>query len=136
MLSTPKYGWSNIKIGDWTDRCSYLDDVPFLLLEMLEENGRTSRPVSGKFDAEGYEYIIVFDKYETHIITETDTGYELKTVEVRSEELAKDLIEDIRRDIDSWSGWIDYGDMSDDERQERKKDLLILCSIVEKRLEG
>ena len=33
MLDTPKLGWSKIHIGTWSDRCSYLDDVPMKLLE-------------------------------------------------------------------------------------------------------
>ena len=33
MLDAPKLGWSKIHIGAWSDRCSYLDDVPMKLLE-------------------------------------------------------------------------------------------------------
>ena len=33
MLDTPKLGWSKIHIWTWSDRCSYLDDVPMKLLE-------------------------------------------------------------------------------------------------------
>ena len=45
----------------WSDRCSYLDDVLFLLLEGIEEALRTGNPVAARFDAEGWEYLIVFD---------------------------------------------------------------------------
>lgn len=135
MLDTPRHGWSTIKIGGWSDRCSYLDDVPFMLPKALEEACRTGRPVSVKFDAEGYEYIIVFDEYEAHIITETDTGHELKTIETTPRALERELIADIRKDISGWSSWPDYGDMSDDELQERTKDLSMLCDILEKRIQ-
>lgn len=135
MLDAPKYGWSKITIGDWSDRCSYLDDVPFMLLEGLEEICRTGNPIAAKFDAEGYEYIIIFDRYETHIITEAETGYILKTVETTPEEMAAELIHDILENIESWSRWMNYGDMTDDELHERKKDLSALCSILEKRIE-
>ena len=64
MLSTPKYGWSTITIGNWSDRCSYIDDVPFMLLSAVDEVIRTRTTYSVKFDAEGYEYIIVFDEFE------------------------------------------------------------------------
>lgn len=64
MLKEPKHGWSQITIGNWSDRCSYLDDVPFLLLEGMEGVCRTGNPVVAKFDAEGWEYLIVFDVYE------------------------------------------------------------------------
>lgn len=135
MLAFPKYGWSEITIGDWSDRCSYLDDVPFLLLEGMEESIRTGNPVASKFDAEGYEYIVVFDKYETHIIRETEDGYALKTVDIILEKLAKELVQDIRNSIAEWSGWLDYGDMTNEEKQKRSKDLFKLCSIIEKQLE-
>ena len=41
MLSTPNVGWSRITIGEWADRCSYLDDVPFMLLEAIAEAAKT-----------------------------------------------------------------------------------------------
>lgn len=135
MLKEPKHGWSQITIGSWSDRCSYLDDVPFLLLEGIEEVCRTGNPVAVRLDAEGWEYLIIFDLYETHIITETDNGYTLKTETIRIKSLAEELIADIRRDLDGWSIWTDYGDMSDDQASERKKGLTVLCNIVEKRKE-
>lgn len=138
MLSTPKCGWSNITIGDWSDRCSYLTDVPFQLLEALEQSCREHKPVSAKFDAEGWEYIITFDWWHTHIVSDRapfdeENGFKYYSIEVNRDDLARELVEDIRRDIDGWSNW-DYGNMSEDEIDERKKDLLVLCDIVEKRL--
>lgn len=135
MLKEPKHGWSQITIGNWSDRCSYLDDVPYLLLEGVEEVCRTGHPVAAKFDAEGWEYLIVFDVYETHIITETDSGYFLTTETVQIKSLAEELVADIRRDLKAWSRWTNYGDMSEDEMSEREKDLAVLCDILEKRKE-
>lgn len=134
MLKSPNAGWSRITIGDWSNRCSYLDDVPYLLLEGVEEVCRTGYPVVSKFDAEGYEYFIVIDIDTVFIITETDDGYSLKTIEISIKGLAAELIADIRRDLDLWSEWVDYGDMSEDEKRERKKDLSALCEIIEKRI--
>lgn len=134
MFSKPKNGWCTITIGEWSDRCSYLDDVPFMVLEGLEESCRTHKPVAAKFDAEGWEYIIVFDWLETHIISDIGGKYELVTVDVNRDELALQAISDIRRDIDGWASWLSYSTMSDDEKEERKKDLLVLCDILSKRL--
>ncbi len=130
MLSNPGCGWSDITIGEWSDRCSYLDDVPFGILKGLEESCRTHNPVAVKLDAEGWEYIIVFNEQETHIITDKNGDYALTTVEIGSDELAKQAVSDILRDIDGWSAWIDYGDMSDDEKGKRKKELLALCELL------
>jgi len=54
----------------------------------------------------------------------------LTTVEIGSDELAKQAVSDIRRDIDGWSVWTDYGDMSGDEKSSRKNNLLALCELL------
>ena len=134
MLSTPKYGWSEITIGDWYDRCSdVFNDVPYELLDAVDRTNRTGMPSSVKFDAEGWEYIIVFDKYETHIIHCNFEGeYNYFTIEIYLKNLIRDLISDIRRDIGAWAAW-GY-DRSEDEINERKYDLAVWCDVIEKRL--
>lgn len=140
MLSKPVHGWSDITIGDWSDRCSYIDDVPFMLLEAIEESCRVNKPVAVKFDAEGWDYIIVFDQFETHIITtnpnDIDTyfgNFDYHTIEVDRDELAKELISDIRKYIDHWTKWDGYCENAA-YVEERKKDLLALCDVIEKRI--
>lgn len=133
MLKTPWCGWSEIQIGDWHDRCSYLDDVPYRLLEAVDYTNRCGRPSSVKFDAEGYHYIIVFDMYKTHIICDDfDIGYILYTVDINLKDLIRELVADIRRDIDVWSKW--FCDVSEYEAEERKLDLEAWCNVIEKRL--
>lgn len=134
MLKTPWAGWSKITIGEWSDRCSYLDDVPFMLLEAMEESCRVNKPVSVQFDAEGWAYIIVFDQFTTHIISEITDDYTYYSVDIDRNELAKELASDIRRDIDEWCEWFCYHELTEDYISERKKDLLTLCDIVEKRI--
>lgn len=133
MLSEPKYGWANISIGDWTDRCSYLTDVPFQLLEAMNESCKKHKPVAVEFDAEGWEYIIIFDWFKTHIITEND-NFELKTIEVNRDNLAKELVDDILRNIDEWSSWNDYGDMTERGKMQRKIMLIGLCNDLMKNI--
>jgi len=132
MLSKPEFGWSRITIGDWSDRCSYIDDVPFMLLEAMEESCRCNKPVSVKFDAEGWWYLIIFDDFWTYIIEEADET-KLYRIEIDRDELAKELIADIRKYIDYWTEWDGYCENAD-YIEERKKDILILCDVVEKRL--
>lgn len=127
MLSKPKYGWSAITIGDWSDRCSYLTDVPFQLLEAMYDSCKNHKPTAAAFDAEGWDYTIVFDWLETHIIISKDS-FELKTIEINRDELAKELVEDIRNNIDEWASWIDYGDMDEKGKQFRKERLLAMCN--------
>ena len=133
MLSKPKHGWSKITIGNWSDRCSYLDDVPFMLLNSLEQSCRMHKPVSVKFDAEGYEYIIIFDWFETHIISDKEDDYTHTVVSIDRDELAKELISDILNNLPDWASWY-YCRMTEDQIEERKKDLTVLCEILERRL--
>lgn len=132
MLKTPWCGWSEITIGDWHDRCSYLDDVPYMLLEAVDDVNRTGRPSAVKFDAEGWEYIIVFDTWETHIISnDAEREHNYYTIEINLKDLTRELIADIRRDLDEWSKWCSD---SDYETEERKADLNAWCNVIEKRL--
>lgn len=141
MLSKPRHGWSEITIGDWSDRCSYIDDVPFMLLETMEESCRVNKPVAVKFDAEGWDYIIVFDQFETHIISthinalsfDEDNYFSYHTIEVDRDELAKELISDIRKYIDHWTKWDGYCENAA-YVEDRKKDLLVMCDVIEKRI--
>lgn len=130
MLDKPKDGWSRISIGSWSERCSYIDDVPFMLLEALEESCRTNKPVAVKFDAEGYEYIIVFDWIETHIISDKGDEYTYVTITADRKVLAHQLIVDIIADLEDWAAW---GTMTEDECEERMYDLAVMCEILSRR---
>lgn len=137
MLKTPKYGWSEITIGDWSDRCSdiggYHDDVPYRLLEAVDDTNRTGMPSSVKFDAEGWEYIIVFDIHETHIITyDEDANYKYTTIEISIKDIIKELLADIRKDLKVWSEW--GIDRNEYEIKERYNDLSVWCDVIERRL--
>lgn len=133
MLDTPRYGWSNIHIGTWSDRCSYLDDVPVKLLETFLHCYRCSEPQSVRFDAEGYEYIIVFDTYQTYVITSDDED-KLTVLDATYRKLAPECITDIRRDLDAWVDFqvCDYEGPS--KRQKRKDEICRLCDVIESRI--
>lgn len=130
MLDTPCAGWSRITIREWSDRCSYIDDVPFMLLSAVDEVVRRHTSYAVKFDAEGYEYIIVFDELETHIITSKDV-FAYTTIEIDIEDVVKELIKDIRNDLDLWAYW---PICNEDEFDERRLDLQVWCDVIEKRL--
>lgn len=129
MLDTPKHGWGKIHIGAWSDRCSYLDDVPMKLLEAFMRCFREPEPQSVRFDAEGYEYIIVFDTYQTYVITSKDDD-ELTVLDVDYRTLAAECITDTRRDLDAWAAFL-YQDADPEILQKRKYDMLWLCDTME-----
>jgi len=132
MLINPHAGWVNIRIGEFEDRASYLTDVPIDILDALIKSYKEHKPATIEFDAEGWEYIIVINTYETHIIDypyRTDEEYlsseddkqVLTTVEIDRDTLAKDLISDIENDYDKWVHWMYFDD--ENEISERKENL-------------
>lgn len=132
-LSTPKHGWSSFHMGEWSDRLSYLDDPAFDLLWAVERVLRTRQPSAAKFDAEGHEYTIVFDWHDQCVITDDDT-FTLTHVDMKLEDVAAGLVRDIRKDLDLWAAFPVGAEGSQVELEDRKIDLGILLSVVEKRL--
>lgn len=125
MLSKPFAGWSHITIGNWSDKCSYIDDVPVMLLDAVYQQLRNNTPQAVEFDVEGYEYIIIFDEFYTHIITYKDDII-YKTIEVDIEVIAKELVNDIQDDLELWISW-DYKPLSKTQERSRKMILNGFC---------
>ena len=96
MLENPSCGWVKIHLGDFCDRASYLTDVIYDILEALIHVLNRKGSASVYFDAEGWEWYIVFTWYETFII---DYPYRTK-------------------DYDEWIHWL-----PEDESEERTKEL-------------
>lgn len=128
MLSTPKHGWVDLTIGSWSDRASYLTEVPFELLDALIRAFTTYSPTCAKFDAEGWEYIIVFDRYDTHVIEYKD-DVEFYSVEIGLIEIAKEIHTDISNNLKEWSLWT-YDTEDEDARISREKKLSRLLSVL------
>ena len=121
-------GWAN----NWCKCCdNYWDDVPYRLLAAVDHVNRTGMPKSVQLNADGYDFIIVFNVSETHIIRHYDDNFNLYTVDVSIKDVTRELVADVRRDIVAWSEW---GDRSDFEAEERKLDLESWCRVIEKRL--
>ena len=102
MLSKPRSGWSTITIGEWSDRCSYLTDVPYDLANALLAGTRDHKTTAVSFDAEGWEYTIVFEWLHTHIITNKDNKYKLYSFGIGRDQMAAEFIADIRENLDDW----------------------------------
>lgn len=111
MLAKPHAGWSEITIGNWSDRCSYLDDVPTLLLDAMTNLLKNpNKPQLVEFDAEGYEYTILFKSYEVFIITEKDETiltqiYLGRDDPITIRRLARELANDIMSSLNDWAKW-------------------------------
>lgn len=136
MLSVPKHGWVNITIGDWTDRASYLTDVHLDILDALILHFENYVPACAKCDAEGWEYIIVFDHTETHIITDKaesdDISHKYMVFNIPVRALAEEVYSDILANIRDWSEWnLDFSANSDAFRQNEEQK--IRCKLAQLR---
>ena len=122
MLSIPKHGWVNISIGDWSDRASYLTDVHIDILNALI-NLLQNRKVSSVYcDAEGWEYIIVFDFYRVYIIEDKEEEPKLYHFDMSVKDLAIEVYKDIKENLYAWSLW-DYIVENEEKRLEHEKDI-------------
>ena len=52
MLTKPKHGWTNLQIGDFTERVSYLTDISNDCLDAFIYALHTGNPAVIFFDAE------------------------------------------------------------------------------------
>ena len=123
MLSKPKYGWTDITIGDWTGKLSYIDDVPVVLLDAFINVLSNQKPEVVYFDGEGINYWIVFDLSDTIIITEDENcQYSVSRQDVGVRKLGIQMMANIDDNIKAWAYWT----IDDDnvEGCEERKELL------------
>ena len=110
MLTIPNNGWTNLQIDEFSDRASYLTDVPNDCLDAFIHSMQNNKPAVIFFDAEGWDFHLVTSHYRSYIIIAKD---DVKIYEIKKNllELAKELHEDINNNIDNWVIW----DMNEDE---------------------
>ena len=122
MLSVPQYGWVEISLGDWKDRASYLTNIPHDLLDsFINVLGHPGCPAAVSCDAEGWEYILVFDWYTSYIIESKDEE-KLYVIDKKLIDLAEELYSDISNNIVAWSTW-DFN-IESEERRLKEEELL------------
>lgn len=106
VLEKPFGGWVNIHVYNFVDRASYLTDVPMDILQSLIAAYRHHTPAAVKFDAEGWEWILVMDDFDIHIISDDCVeGFTYCNYEVDRDDFVQKVISDILRDIDDWAAW-------------------------------
>ena len=135
MLTNPEFGWVNVSIGDWSDRASYLTDVPLDILDAFIESYRSFQPATIMFDAEGWEYIIIADDIHTYVIDylhPIDKYPFLKIFDIHKEDLMREFIDDIDRDYDAWVRWVFTDDENDilKRKEELDKKLKTLRELI------
>lgn len=115
MISNPKHGWCDFKLGTFEGTPSYLTDVPIDLLIAFIDYHTKGCGVAW-FDEEGTEFSLVITPYSLFIIEEKDKPILHDFSEMKIDYLEKEIINDIENDL---YGWIDF--MTDDDPEEIKQ---------------
>lgn len=123
MLAKPLHGWTNVSIGDFKERASYLTDIPNDCLDAFIYAVNKNLPVVVYFDAEGYDYLLVACCFESYIVT-TKEKLEVLQFDVGLIGLANELINDIKKHIDEWSNWLSYRNHTKREIRKNKRVLM------------
>jgi len=122
MLTKPEHGWTNLQINDFSERASYMTNIPNEFLDAFISALQNSTPAVVFFDAEGWGFHLVASYYCSYIIVDKDDA-KLFTVSKNIHALAKELYDDINNNLDDWTNW--YLDESDTE-EERKEYRMVL----------
>lgn len=106
MLSNPKVGWCELEISNFKGTPSYLTNVPVdLLTAFIDYYKKGIGAVF--FDEEGSEFNLLLSNYSAYIIyvdfENKSTLYEFPDIDI--DNLAKELITDIKSNIDSWASF-------------------------------
>ena len=105
IISNPKHGWSNFDLKAFHGTPSYLTDVPVDLLNAFIQYHTTGTGIAW-FDEEGTEFTLVITPYSLFIIEEKDKPVLHDFSEIKINNLEKELIEDIEKDLIGWSEFI------------------------------
>lgn len=116
MFTKPEHGWTNLQLGDFSQRASYLTDIPNDCLDAFIYALHNNVPAVVYFDAEGWNFHLVSSWYRSYVIVDKDetTVYAIDKTMFK---LAKELINDIENNFDIWLGW----DMEEDYVEENKE---------------
>lgn len=109
MISNPKHGWSNFDLRVFHGTPSYLTDVPVDLLNAFIQYHTTGTGMAW-FDEEGTEFTLVITPYSLFVIEEKDKPVLHDFSEIKINNLEKELIEDIEKDLIGWSEFITSDD--------------------------
>lgn len=123
MISNPKYGWCNFDLENFHGTPSYLTDVPIDLLNCIIEYIETGCS-SCWFDGEGTNFTFVLTPYDVYIISESDSSKLYNFNNIESNNLIKEIINDIESNIDEWS-WFN----SFDENEHKSNKILIQSKL-------
>ena len=120
MISNPKHGWCDFELRKFKGSPSYLTDVPVDLLDAFI-GYYTNGMGMAWFDEEGTEFTLVINPYSLYIIEEKEKSILHDFSEMIIEKLARELIDDIEKDLTGWSVEFVITDDQEDISQHRNE---------------
>ena len=124
MISNPKNGWCNFKLGDFEGTPSYITDVPIDLLDAFIDYYTRGYGLA-YFDEEGSEFTLLLTWYGVYIIEEKDDTKVHTFYNLSISDLAKDVIIDILSNLDGWCNDFMHYSFSKEDLNERLEKLKI-----------
>lgn len=126
MISNPKHGWCNFKLGTFEGTPSYLTDVPIDILTAFIDYHNKGCGVIW-FDEEGTEFTLVITPYSLFIIEEKEKPILHDFSEMKIVDLEKELIKDIESDLCGWANFTtdDVEEIKQHETEIRQKIVIL-----------
>lgn len=118
MISNPKNGWCNFKLGDFEGTPSYITDAPIDLLDAFIDYYTRGYGLA-YFDEEGSEFTLLLTWYGVYIIEEKDDTKVHTFYNLNISDLAKDVITDILSNLDGWCNDFMFYPSSNEEIKEK-----------------
>ena len=118
MISNPKNGWCNFKLGDFEGTPSYITDVPIDLLDAFIDYYTRGYGLA-YFDEEGSEFTLLLTWYGVYIIEEKDNVKSHVFYDLNISDLAKEVIADIETNLNGWCNDFMYYSFSKEDLNER-----------------
>lgn len=117
MISNPKHGWCNFKLGTFEGTPSYLTDVPIDILTAFIDYHNKGCGVIW-FDEESTEFTLVIIPYSLFIIEEKEKPILHDFSEMKIVDLEKELIKDIEGDLCGWANFTTDNDVEEIKQHE------------------
>lgn len=124
MISDPKNGWCNFKLGDFEGTPSYITNVPIDLLDAFIDYYTRGYGLA-YFDEEDSEFTLLLTWYGVYIIEEKDNVKSHVFYDLNISDLAKEVIADIETNLDGWCNDFMYYSFSKEDLNERLEKLKI-----------
>ena len=134
MFSVPEIGWVNVTVGSYTDRASYLTDVPTNCLDSAINALKNNLDFCVYFDAEGWDYRIIGTRTQAIIILNDE---EIRTTDGANKfTIAQEIFNDISEHVEEWARWyyfeeIDPVSVLENNRNEINQKLSILKALLD-----